>query len=695
MDNMGGNGANGGYNNLGEQFNNGGFDNFQNIVARELEDPMVGFQAALRDEIGVEDNQLGLNQPPEMNPQQDDVLPDNEEYSSPSVYHPQSPQNSPGSESSTNVRPDNMNRASDLLMAVSIGADPNKNKIIEQGIGAMEELIKMATLGEPLWQRIGNGGMETLNGIQYLREFGCIDATMEDIIRMVEVGEPLLFPSFDYFTPEAPAAPFPKPGFEPLHIEASRHIGFINMNPMNIVEFLMDSKQYLMVFSSIVSRATLLGVILDSVDGTYNGVLQVMTAEFHQSTPLIPARQSYFARYCKRLAFGTWAVVDVSLENLFPYPQVQFRRRPSGCLIHEIPGNGCSRITWVEHIEVDNKFLHPLFRPIVSSGFAFSAKRWIAAIYRHCQWLVTSMARTTPTDAGGKLFFLSFFSISNYRLNHRTVSRIIDFVCTVLIPQAGRDSLLKLAERMTRNFFMNFSSCTGNMWMGLPLNFGNVDVRFRFGNTLAFPGKPLNQTLIFTTSVRIPVPVNVLFDFLRDGRSRNKWDMLSNERLTRELAYVITGEDPRNRVSIIQVNSSPSTIDILYLQENYTDETGSYIVYGPVEALSMSMVINGGNPNTVAILSSGFAILPDKPPGQGNEPVGSILTLSFHCGDSSTTNEFIPASTLKTIDAILGTTAGLIRNAVMANRSGTQSGRRFSYQRYQQWLHGGKREEEI
>ncbi|GMJ10297.1 protodermal factor 2 [Hibiscus trionum] len=648
MDNVGGNGANGRYNNLEEQFNNGGFDNIQNIVARELEDPMVGFQAALRDEIGVPDNQLGLDQPPEMNPQQDDILPNNEEFSSPSLYNPQSPQNSPGSESSTNVKPDHMNRASDLLMAVSIGADPNKNKIIEQAVGAMEELIKMATLGEPLWQRIGNVEMETLNGIQYLREFGCFDPTMEEIIRMVETADPQLFPSFDvndgYVAPDIPVAPFLKPGFEPLHIEGSRDIGFVNMNPMNIVELLMDSKQWPMVFSSIVSRTTLLGVILDSVDGSYNGVLQVMTAEFHQSTPLIPTRQSYFARYCKRVALGTWGVVDVSLENLFPYPQVLFRRRPSGCLIQEIPDNGTSRITWVEHVEVDNKYLHHLFRPIVSSGFAFGAKRWIAAINRHCQWLAASMARTTPTDAG------------------------------VLIPQPGRESLLKLAERMTRNFFLNFSSCTENLWMGLPLNFGAEDVRFRFGNTLVVPGKPPNKTLIFTTSVRFPVPVKFLFDFLRHEHSRNKWDMLSNGRLVRELAYVITGEDPRNRVSVMQVNSSPNTVEILYLQESYSDETGSYIVYSPVDAFTMSVILNGGNPNAAAILSSGFAILPDKPPEQGNEPVGSILTMSFQCADCQSTDEFIPPVTLKTIDIILATTVASIRNAIMDNRHGMQSG---------------------
>ncbi|KAE8734906.1 putative CTD small phosphatase-like protein 2 [Hibiscus syriacus] len=646
MANMGENRANGSGNiqqdnNLEELFNNAGFDNSQNIVEAGEEDPVGGFQAALMDEIEAADYHLGLDQPPEMNPEENAILHGNEEFSSPSLYNPQSPQNSPGSESSTNAKPDQMNRASDLLMAVSIGAELNKNKIIEQAIGAMDELVKMATMGEPLWQRQGNGGTETLNGIQYLREFGCFDATMEDIIRMVEIGEPELIPSFDYFPPDNPTPTFLKPEFEPLNIEASRDTGLVNMNAMNIVELLMDSKNWSMVFSSIVSRATLLGVILDTVDGSCNGVLQVMTAEFHQSTPLIPTRQSYFARYCKMVAHGTWGVVDVSLENLFPCPQIQFKRRPSGCLVQQVPNNGgASNVTWVEHVEVDKKSLHPHFRPIVNSGFAFSAKRWIAVLHRHCQWVATCMATTTPTDAG------------------------------VLIPQPGRESMLKVAEKMTRKFFMNISSCTENAWMGLPSNFGAEDVRFRFGNTLTVPGKPPSNTLIITTSVQVPVPVNVLFDFLRNEHSRHKWDLLSKERLVRELAYVITGENPQNRVSVLQVNSSPNKIEILYLQESYTDETGSYIVFTPMDTFAMSLILNGGNPNDPCILSSGFAILPDKPPGQGDGPEGSILTVAFQSADNLSSNELIPALTLKTIDVILSSTVASIRDAMvlLANR---------------------------
>ncbi|XWS09843.1 hypothetical protein CRYUN_Cryun39dG0024300 [Craigia yunnanensis] len=619
--------------NLEEEFNNGGFDIIENRVEAR-KDSMEALPAASRDEIEVDDNQLGLDHPPEMNPEDDGISQSNEDVGFPTLYNPQSPQNSPGSESSTNVRTDHMHRASDLLMVISIGVDLNKNKIIGQAIEAMEELIKMASKGEPLWQRKRNSEIESLNGLQYLREFGSVDATMEEIIRMVEIGEPQCLPSFDCKN-EFPSGSHDmtsssKLEFEPLHIEASREIGFVNMNPINIVELLMNSKQWSTTFSNIVSRTTLLGVILDSVDGSYNGMLQVMTAEFHQSTPLVPARQSYFARYCRKLTYETWGVVDVSLENLFPYPQVQFRRRPSGCLIQEMP-NGSSKVTWVEHVEVDNRSLHPIFLPIVSSGFAFSAKRWIAMINRHCQWLATSLARSTSTDAG------------------------------VLIPQSGRESLLKVTERMTRNFFMNISSSTENLWMQLPINIGAEDVRFRFGNTLVFPGKPPSNTIIFTTSLRLPIPTKILFDFLRHEHSRNKWDLLSNERSVRELAYIINGENPENRVSVMQVNSSPSKIEILYLQESFSDETGSYVVYAPIDIFAMSMILNGGNPNFAAILPSGFSILPDKPPGQGDE--GSILTIAFHSADSLST-DYIPPATLKTIDAVLTTTAASIKDAI-------------------------------
>ncbi|PPD68813.1 hypothetical protein GOBAR_DD34307 [Gossypium barbadense] len=368
-----------------------------------------------------------------------------------------------------------MNRASDLLMAVSIGADLNKNKIIEQAVEAMEELFKLAIMGEPLWQHNGNGGMETLNGFQYLREFGSFDATMEQIMRMVEVGEPQCFLSYDCncnFDQDVPSS-FSKLNFEPLNIETSRETVFVEMNPMNIIQLLMD----------------MVGILF----------------------PLVPLH------YCQE-----FAPCIIRTENF---------HRMNDELEHHTGAN--------DTIHLDGFSTTPLISiqltPTQGTSFAFSAKRWIATINRHCQWLTTSMARTAPTTDG------------------------------VLIPQEGKGSLLKLAEKMTKNFFNNINSCSENVWSGLPQNFAAQDVRLRYGNILKVLGKPSGNIVIFTTSIQILVPMEVLFDFLRHERTRNKWDLLSNQRHVRELVYVSNGENPGNRVSIMQVNSSPNKIEILYL----------------------------------------------------------------------------------------------------------------------------------
>lgn len=114
-----------------------------------------------------------------------------------------------------------------------------------------------------------------------------------------------------------------------------------------------------------------LEVLSTGVAGNYNGALQVvcvyiinhcttnqlniielilnlnlnfqMTVELQVPSPLVPTRESYFVRYCKQHADGTWAVVDVSLDNLRPSPSSRSRRRPSGCLIQEMP-NGYSKV---------------------------------------------------------------------------------------------------------------------------------------------------------------------------------------------------------------------------------------------------------------------------------------------------------------------------------------------------------------
>lgn len=140
-------------------------------------------------------------------------------------------------------------RASDLLMAVSVSAEVNKMKITEVAVSAMEELAKKALAGAPLWQLQEDGKTEVLSDLEYMREFGHIDATLMDIMKMVEVGEPQRLPiSLDTSTNSGssfeseyrPILPQELLGPEPLHTEASRKTGLIRVNPLSIVELLMD-----------------------------------------------------------------------------------------------------------------------------------------------------------------------------------------------------------------------------------------------------------------------------------------------------------------------------------------------------------------------------------------------------------------------------------------------------------------------
>ncbi|KAJ6753602.1 HOMEOBOX-LEUCINE ZIPPER PROTEIN MERISTEM L1 [Salix purpurea] len=619
-----------------------GSDSTESDDTENMESSDEGLEEILKSAPGEE---LGLLLDQEINPQEDNMI-QNNGYVPFNSNNYQSPQLSPRSDqvesvSSTNMPFEINDRASDLLMAVSVGSDANKTKIIEMAVPAMDELVRKALAGEPLWQHRKDCDHEILNEGEYIREFRPFDASLGELMRIIQMEDLQNFPNLYDNNASPNGTQQHQPMFQQdaennlLQTESSRHIGFVRMDATRLVECLMDLKQWSSVFSDIVSRATILGVILGGVAGNYNETLQVMKAEFHMPTPVVNIRESQFARYCKQIEPGTWGVVDVSLDSLFPYPLVSFRRRPSGCLIMEMPG-GYSKIIWVEHVEVDNKFVHRMFWPIVLPGFAFSATRWIASIVRHCE------------------------PVGNI------ISTSLD---TATIPGNGKTSVLRLARRMMRRFYQDSSASTDNLWVRIPLYDGE-DFRLMTKTIYDLNGCP-SSTLVFSKSLWVPAPPNRVFDLLRRGESRNKWDLLALGSLgyaVHENMHIIKGESPESRVSIMQVmNSAPNQIEILYLQESYRHPTGSYVVYAPIDILTMGMMLGGGNPDLVSIFPSGFVIHPDGPVKNGEETRGSLLTLSFHIMDGSSSENYIPADSVNTIKTILTETADLIKTALFSD----------------------------
>jgi homeobox-leucine zipper protein len=55
----------------------------------------------------------------------------------------------------------------------------------------------------------------------------------------------------------------------------------------------------------------------------------------------------------------------------------------------------------VEHVEADHSQLNNLFKPLVTSGLAFGATRWIASMIRHFETSVSLKATMLAADAGG------------------------------------------------------------------------------------------------------------------------------------------------------------------------------------------------------------------------------------------------------------------------------------------------------
>ncbi|KAK8627692.1 hypothetical protein V6N13_135296 [Hibiscus sabdariffa] len=485
----------------------------------------------------------------------------------------------------------------DLLRSISAPSEADKPMIIELAVAAMEELVRMAQMDEPLWIASLDGTTCMLNEEEYVRTF--------------------------------PSGIGPKPtGFK---CEASRETAVIIMNNINLVEILMDVNQWSTVFSGIVSKASTLDVLSTGVAGNYNGALQVMTAEFQVPSPLVPSRECYYVRYCKQHAEGTWAVVDVSLDNIRPSPTVRCRRRPSGCLIQEMP-NGYSKVTWVEHVEVDDRGVHNLYKQIVSSGLAFGARRWVATLDRQCERLASLLASNIPAGDVG-----------------------------VITNQDGRKSMLKLAERMVISFCGGVSASTAHTWTTLS-GTGADDVRVMTRKSVDDPGRPPGIVLSAATSFWLPVSPKRVFDFLRDENYRSEWDILSNGGAVQEMAHIANGREPGNCVSLLRVNSANSSqSNMLILQESCTDSTASFVIYAPVDIVAMNVVLNGGDPDYVALLPSGFAIFPDGGIADASGSGGSLLTVAFQILVDSVPTAKLSLGSVATVNNLIACTVERIK----------------------------------
>ncbi|KZV57631.1 homeobox-leucine zipper protein ANTHOCYANINLESS 2 [Dorcoceras hygrometricum] len=482
---------------------------------------------------------------------------------------------------------------------------------LELALSAMDELVKMAQTDEPLWIKSLEGGREVLNHEEY----------------------------FNTFTPCIGMKPN---GFV---TEASRETGMVIINSLALVETLMDSNKWTEMFPCIIPRTSTTDVISSGMGGTRNGALQLMHAELQVLSPLVPVRDVNFLRFCKQHAEGVWAVVDVSIDTVRETAGgptfSSCRRLPSGCLVQDMP-NGYSKVTWVEHAEYDESIIHQLYRPLIAAGMGFGAQRWVAMLQRQCECLAILMSSSAPAR------------------DHTAITA------------GGRKSMLKLAQRMTNNFCAGVCASTVHKWNKLNAGTVDEDVRVMTRKSVDDPGEPPGIVVSAATSVWLPVSPQRLFDFLRDERLRSEWDILSNGGPMQEMAHIAKGQDHGNCVSLLRasaMNSNQSSM--LILQETCIDAAGSLVVYAPVDIPAMHVVMNGGDSAYVALLPSGFVIVPDGPGSRGpasngmaHRVSGSLLTVAFQILVNSLPTAKLTVESVETVNNLITCTVQKIKAAL-------------------------------
>ncbi|XVF52313.1 hypothetical protein PTKIN_Ptkin05aG0008600 [Pterospermum kingtungense] len=430
--------------------------------------------------------------------------------------------------------------------------DEEKPVAMELAMSSVNELVKMCRVNAPLWVRNNENGKELLNLEEHARMFN--------------------WPLNMKHRPSE------------FRTEASRDSAVVIMNSVTLVDAFLDANKWTELFPSIVARAKTVQVISPGVSGT-NGSLQLMYAELQFLSPLLPTREAYFLRYCQQQNLDDetyWAIVDFpldgfhnnNLQSSFPL----HRRRPSGCLIQDMP-NGYSRVTWVEHAEIEEKPVHHVFSHFVYTGMAFGAHRWLSVLERQCERIASLMARNI-TDLG-----------------------------VIPSPEARRN-LMRLAQRMLRTFCVNISTSSGQLWTALP-DSSDDTVRITT-RKVTEPGQPNGLILCAVSTTWLPYPHYQVFDLLRDERRRAQLEVLSNGNALHEVAHIAHGAHPGNCISLLRINvaSNSSQHVELMLQESCTDRSGSLVVYSTVDVDSVQLAMSGEDPSCIPLLPLGFFITP-------------------------------------------------------------------------------------
>ncbi|KAJ0231466.1 Homeobox-leucine zipper protein HDG9 [Hirschfeldia incana] len=411
---------------------------------------------------------------------------------------------------------------------------------------------------------------------------------------------------------------FPKPSqfkSPSTRIESSKEVTVIPMDAKNLVNMFLDTEKWAKLFSTIVSEAETIHV-LESMDPQRN-FSKLMYEQLHILSPLLPPREFMILRCCQQLEEDVWVIADVSYHQVdFEFEIPACSKRPSGCLIQALP-NGHSKVTWMEHVEVNDKGrAHRIYRDLLCGGFGYGARRWTATLERMCERL--------------SLYSVSDFPTTDYPGDVKTID--------------GRKSVMALGERMLKNFAWILKMPENSGFPQQPVtNSSGVRISMRVNKEV---GQPAGLIVCAGLSLCLPLAPQQVYNFLKNLEVRHQWDALCQASPVTEVARFVTGTDNQNCVNILKPSGEAENGDLMILQDSFIDALGGMVVYAPVDLRTAHATFSGNvDPSGIPLLPSGFIFSRDgSPPSAAAELDGGVnncktlLTVAFQILVNGPTN---------------------------------------------------------
>lgn len=121
------------------------------------------------------------------------------------------------------------------------------------------------------------------------------------------------------------------------------------------------------------------------------------------------------------------------------------------------------------------------------------------------------------------------------------------------MPAKCTNEIVKLAQRMTRNYYLGISDSSTSKWERIQVGNERQNMRLMIRKNVNEPGELAGIMLSAATSVRFRVNQQTVFDFLSNQEFRSKWNILTYNTSMEDKIQIQTTKRPGNCVSLLQV----------------------------------------------------------------------------------------------------------------------------------------------